>query len=76
MKIITTKERVKRFDHVHKFKSWQVLYRYYYIFGIKFFRLELDEENIPSHVVIGNICFGDCGKWKSKFMPFDEGGWK
>jgi hypothetical protein len=76
MKIITTKERVLRFTHNFEFKSWQVLYRYYYIFGIKIFKLELDCEDIPSHVVIGFCCFGDSSGWKSKFMPFGKGGWR
>jgi hypothetical protein len=65
-----------RFNYRNDWKSFQVLYKYYYFLGIKFFKQELDREDIPRHVIISNACFGDCSGWKSKFMPFNDGGWK
>jgi hypothetical protein len=64
-----------RYDHPTKFESWQILFRYYYIFGFKFWTEQLDREDIPSHVVIAWECFGGT-EWKSKFLPFGDGGWK
>jgi hypothetical protein len=76
MKIITTRQRVLRYDHVTDFKAYQILYKYYYIFGIKFFQVELDKEDIPSYALIARACFGDTSGWRSKFMPFESNGWK
>jgi hypothetical protein len=76
MKIITSRDRVRRYEHTREFKTYQVLIRYYYIFGIKFWYEHLDREDIPSHVLIACGCFGGYDSWKSKFAPFDKEGWK
>ena len=76
MKVITTRDRIRRYDRIAQFESYQILFRYYYIFGIKFWTKQLDREDIPSYVVISNGCFGDTSGWKSKFAPFPLNGWK
>jgi len=76
MKIITTRLRVMRYNYRNDWKAVQILLKYYYIFGFKFFEVELDREDVPRHVVLANACFGDTSGWTSKFMPFEKGGWK
>lgn len=75
MKVITTKYKVNRYNNATDFTGYQILMRYYYIFGIKFWSIQIDCENIPTHVLIAVGCFGD-NSWKSKFAPFDNKGWK
>jgi len=76
MKLFTTKQRVMRYEYDNGWRSYQILHKYYYILSIKVFSIELDREDIPSHVYLKLCCFGDCGGWTSKFMPFGKGGWK
>ena len=56
--------------------TWQHLIRQWFIGPLKIWSQVIDREDVPQHVYIQFLCFGDWNGWQSKFAEWIDSGKK